>query len=116
MSTFVLSLDGKTVHLSSQFTTASAKHARWVLTLLALGRVATGEELLPVNHLLPGQVSEVPSHVREPLQDALQTVPLSEYSPLDHYSGAFDKLAVCLYCKVLIAQFQLQTFACNWYC
>lgn len=65
-----------------------------------LGRVASGEELLPVNHLLPGQVSEVPSHVREPLQDALQSVPLSDYSPLDHYCGSFDKLAVCLSCGV----------------
>ena len=67
-------------------------------TFLVFGRVATGEELLPVNHLLPGQVSEVPSHVREPLQDALQSVPLSDYSPLDHYSGAFAKLAVCVFC------------------
>ena len=51
-----------------------------------------------MNHLLPGQVSEVPSHVRDPLQDALQSVPLSDYSPLDHYCGSFDKLAVCLSC------------------
>lgn len=65
-----------------------------MLTVLAFGRVATGEELLPVNHLLPGQVSEVPLHIRQPLQDALQSVPLSDYSPLDHDSGAFNKLAV----------------------
>lgn len=64
---------------------------------LPLGRMATGEELLPVNHLLPSQVSTVPSHVRRPMQDALQALPLSDYSPLDHHSGAFSKLAVCLY-------------------
>lgn len=68
---------------------------KMMLTVVAFGRVATGEELLPVDHLLPGQVSEVPSHIKQPLQDALQSVPLSDYSPLDHYSGAFSRLAVC---------------------
>ena len=55
---------------------------------------------MPVSHLLPGKVSEVPSHIRKPMQDALQSVPLSDYSPLDHYSGAFDKLAVRLCCAL----------------
>lgn len=53
-----------------------------------------------MSHLLPGKVSEVPSHIRKPMQDALQSVPLSDYSPLDHYSGAFDKLAVRLCCAL----------------
>ncbi|KAL3158753.1 hypothetical protein ABBQ32_011481 [Trebouxia sp. C0010 RCD-2024] len=60
-------------------------------------RVVTAEELWPVNHLLPGQLSDVPSHVQRPMQDALQALPLCDYSPLDHHSGAFDKLAVRLW-------------------
>lgn len=65
--------------------------------LLPFGRVVTAEELWPVNHLLPGQLSDVPSHVQRPMQDALQALPLCDYSPLDHHSGAFDKLAVRLW-------------------
>ncbi len=60
-------------------------------------RVASGEELLPVSHLLAGQTMEVPSHVKKGLQDALQAVPVSDYSPLDHHSGACQKLAVSLF-------------------
>ncbi|KAL3135582.1 hypothetical protein ABBQ38_006062 [Trebouxia sp. C0009 RCD-2024] len=57
-------------------------------------RVATAEELLPVNHLLQcDEVSDVPSHVQRPMQDALQALPLCDYSPLDHHSGALEKLA-----------------------
>lgn len=65
--------------------------------LLPVGRVATAEELLPVNHLLQcDEVSDVPSHVQRPMQDALQALPLCDYSPLDHHSGALEKLAVRL--------------------
>ena len=60
-----------------------------------MSRVATEEELVPISHLLPGQASEVPSHVRGQLEAALHAVPLSDYSPLDYHSGAFDELAVC---------------------
>ena len=57
-------------------------------------RVASREELLPVGHLLAGQTPDVPPHVKQGLQDVLQAVPVSDYSPLDHHSGAFQKLAV----------------------
>jgi hypothetical protein len=59
-----------------------------------LCRIAAGEELLPVSHLLARQAPEVPSHVKAGLQHTLQGVPVSEYSPLDHHSGAMDRLAV----------------------
>ena len=73
--------------------------------MLTLNRVATEEELLPVSHLLPGQASEVPSHVRVHLEAALHAVPLSDYSPLDHHSGAFDKISVSPPCLASCACF-----------
>ncbi|DBB01934.1 TPA: hypothetical protein ACH3X1_000525 [Trebouxia sp. C0004] len=60
---------------------------------MLIRRIAAGEELLPVSHLLARQAPEVPSHVKAGLQHTLQGMPVSEYSPLDHHSGAMDRLA-----------------------
>ena len=46
-----------------------------------------------MSHMLAGQVPEVPAHVRAPLQSALQSVPVCDFSPLQHYSGIMEKLA-----------------------
>ena len=59
-----------------------------------LCRIAADEELLPVSHLLARQAPEVPSQVKAGLRRTLQGVPVSEYSPMDHHSGALDRLAV----------------------
>ena len=69
------------------------KQTRWHM----LRRIAADEELLPVSHLLARQPPEVPAHVKAGLQHTLQGVPVSEYSPLDHHTGALDRLAVRLY-------------------
>ncbi|KAA6419613.1 MAG: hypothetical protein FRX49_10338 [Trebouxia sp. A1-2] len=60
---------------------------------MLIRRIAADEELLPVSHLLARQPPEVPAHVRAGLQHTLQGVPVSEYSPLDHHTGALDRLA-----------------------
>lgn len=90
------------------FNSTAAESADTVQTVQwhMLCRIAASEELLPVSHLLARQAPEVPSHVKAGLQHTLQGVPVSEYSPLDHHSGAMDRLAVRP-CSVKI------TFACT---
>lgn len=58
-----------------------------------------------MSHLLAGHAPEVPIHVKEGLQKALQTVPVSDYSPLDHHSGALDRITVSpCYVSITVAQ------------
>ena len=57
-------------------------------------RVASCEELLPINHLTSGQAPEVPSQVRAQMQSALQAAPLTDFSPLQRESGCLGKVAV----------------------
>ena len=61
-------------------------------------RVASCEELLPINHLISGQAPEVPPHVRAQMQSALQAAPLVDFSPLQQESGCLRKVAVSAPC------------------